>query len=441
MFTTAVFTAAACGLLASTANAHMVITSPVPYGADSLNNSPLDADGSDFPCKQRSGVYDITKMNNIAVGVPQQLAFQGGATHGGGSCQLSVTMDKQPTKSSKWKVIHSILGGCPNGASGNANGSPTYDSNPTFEWTMPKGMPNGEYTLAWTWFNKIGNREMYMNCAPITVTGGADNDDVLNTLPDMFEANIGNGCTTVESEDLVFPDPGKYVETAGSALGTSLSGTCQTAGSGGGSGASPSGYASGSGSGSTPASSPAAAPTGYHGGGAASSPAAGSSPAAAPTGGYGSGSGSGSGRGGSYSSPAAAPSVTGSPGADSGPGNGSSGGIVTVTTMATVTGSGPAPSAYSGGSPPSGSNRGSSGSGSSSNGTSGSSADSVACTTQDEIICMGENFFGVCDHGFARKQACSTGTRCSNGSIQKRSGSMRHLQHLKRRGGHHAGVL
>lgn len=200
-------------------------------------------------------------MNQIPVGVPQKLSFKGGATHGGGSCQLSVTLDKEPTKNSQWKVIHSILGGCPNSDTGNANGSPDYAGNPTFEYTMPKGMPNGEYTMAWTWFNKIGNREMYMNCAPITVTGGADNNDVLDTLPDMFVANIGNGCTTCENEDFVFPQCGRNVETVmKTALGSSTIGTCAVATGGAGSGSSgaapsaPVAY-------STPASSPAA-PTG-----------------------------------------------------------------------------------------------------------------------------------------------------------------------------------
>ncbi|KAF7185650.1 hypothetical protein HII31_12991 [Pseudocercospora fuligena] len=392
MFSTAFFTAAACGLFASSVNAHMVITSPVPYGADSLNNSPLEADGSDFPCKQRSGVYDVTKMNTIPVGVPQELSFKGGATHGGGSCQLSVTMDKQPTKSSKWKVVHSILGGCPNGASGNADGSPTYASNPSFQWSMPQGMPNGEYTLAWTWFNKIGNREMYMNCAPITVTGGADNDDTLNSLPDMFIANIPTSeCETVESEDLIFPNPGKYVETAGSALGTSLIGACTAGKAGsGGSDASPTSY--GGGSGSAPASS-SAAPTGYNGGGNGSGP----------------------------------------------------GGVVTVTTMATVTGNGPAPTGYSGGSGGSGgSGSGSSGSGGSesgSNGTSsgsGSSTGAVACSTNDEIMCMGDKQFGICDNGYARPMALAAGTSCSGGVISRRDGTAIHLAHLKRRMGHRA---
>lgn len=145
-----------CGLFTTCVNSHMIIRSPVPYGKDTLTTSPLENDGSDFPCKQRSGVYDISEMNNMPVGVPQQLAFTGGATHGGGSCQVSVTLDKEPTKDSDWKVIHSIIGGCPSNFTGNLSEDAESDGAAVFEFSMPKGMPNGQYTLAWTWFNKVG---------------------------------------------------------------------------------------------------------------------------------------------------------------------------------------------------------------------------------------------------------------------------------------------
>lgn len=422
--------AAACSLLVSSVNAHMVITSPVPYGADSLTNSPLEPDGSDFPCKQRSGVYDIGTMNQIPVGVPQKLSFKGGATHGGGSCQLSVTLDKEPTKNSQWKVIHSILGGCPNSDAGNANGSPDYAGNPTFEYTMPKGMPNGEYTMAWTWFNKIGNREMYMNCAPITVTGGADNNDVLDTLPDMFVANIGNGCTTCENEDFVFPQCGRNVETVmKTALGSSTIGTCAVATGGAGSGSSgaapsaPVAY-------STPASSPAA-PTGYGPGSGASAPAQGSAPDTAPTApSYG-----------TSSAAAQAPAPTGYGGASSAEGGPAGGGVatayevVTQTAMRTITADGPAPSGYASpaaSGPPETSDESGSSNKAAAGNTTSSSSKSVACTTQDEIICMDGGKFGICDNGFAVPMQLSDGMSCSAGVISKRSNMGRHLrQHIQ----------
>jgi hypothetical protein len=492
MYSNALYTAvAACALLASSVNAHMVITSPVPYGQDSLSNAPLEPDGSDFPCKQRDGVYDLTKMNEIQVGVPNKLAFKGGASHGGGSCQLSVTMDEKPDKNSKWKVIHSIIGGCPNGASGNVDGSPNYAENPTFDYTMPKGMPNGKYTMAWTWFNKIGNREMYMNCAPIHVSGGADNNDALDSLPDMFVANIGNGCTVCEGQNFVFPQCGLNVETVlNTALGSSTIGTCPT----GEAGSSGSG-----GSGSGPASSPAAptpppsssadavAPTGaapsvYEpapGAGAPSGSAAGpvpsgygsgpsGPPAAAPS--YDDGSYKPSGVSGSAPSSAAAPGPAPTPYGGPQPGPGGNGpqiktDVVMYTQWATVTAEGPAPSGYqpptahpgsqgagspagvpagppAGAAPPAygpPANKGKADTGS--NGTSdseGCSGDAVPCQGQDSVVCMPGGKFGLCNNGCAVPRALATGTECAGGKVTRRDTAKRHvLRHLKSHHGHH----
>lgn len=207
----------------ATTNAHMMMKTPVPYGKSTLNNSPLDGKGSDFPCKQRPGVYDAEGASNIMpIGVNQTLSFIGSAVHGGGSCQVSLTTDLQPTKSSKWMVIDSIIGGCPASAPGNLGEDPNGSGASTFQFSVPQGVSPGKYTLAWTWFNKVGNREMYMNCAPVTVTTGSSKRDVEEvgfskraTLPDMFLANIGNGCATQDSIDLLFPDPGQVVQYAG----------------------------------------------------------------------------------------------------------------------------------------------------------------------------------------------------------------------------------
>ena len=220
------------------AAAHMLMKTPAPYGAATLNNSPLDASGSDYPCKQRPGVYEAAaSKNTMAVGAPQTLSFTGSAVHGGGSCQLAITKDLKPTKDSKFGVILSIEGGCPSGASGNLGNDPSGSGASTFQYTIPAGIAPGDYTLAWTWFNKVGNREMYMNCAPITVTGGSGKRDLndtiipgvedevfekrdLSSLPPMFKANIqsvSGDCHTKESTDLVFPDPGKNVIKAGKA--------------------------------------------------------------------------------------------------------------------------------------------------------------------------------------------------------------------------------
>lgn len=240
--------------LHSFTNAHVEIETPVPYGAGdaapALDTNPLKADGSDFPCKQRPEVYKVVKQNMMAIGQPQTLSFRGQATHGGGSCQISLSTDKEPTKDSVWKVILSIEGGCPSKNPGNVGPDPFGYGADKFQYQIPPEVPLGDYTLAFTWFNKIGEREMYMNCAPVTVTGSGKrdldgfeesdnstmtevNDGIfkrdMSSLPDMFVANIGNGCTTGESgTDLAFPTEnlGKIVQRINSGPLTPPVGNC-----------------------------------------------------------------------------------------------------------------------------------------------------------------------------------------------------------------------
>ncbi|KAI9775409.1 MAG: hypothetical protein M1816_005937 [Peltula sp. TS41687] len=196
----------------------MVLNSPAPYARSTLDNSPLAANGSDYPCKQRDGVYDLEGASNfIALGSTQLLAFTGSAVHGGESCQFSITYDMNPTKDSVFKVIHSIIGGCPaRGVKRNLLSDPNGKNTSRFNFKIPDHLSTGEATLAWTWFNKLGVRHMFMNCAPATITrsdgsfrqhanDGPEND--LNKLPDMFTA------TTLDSKDLKFPNPGSSVET------------------------------------------------------------------------------------------------------------------------------------------------------------------------------------------------------------------------------------
>jgi hypothetical protein len=211
--------------MAASTNAHMIMKSPVPYGASTLNNSPLEASGDDFPCKQRPGVYDAEGASNIlAIGEPQTLSFTGSAVHGGGSCQVSLTTDLQPTRDSKWMVIKSIEGGCPANVAGNLPEDPSGNGAGQFQYTIPDGISPGEYTIAWTWFNKLGNREMYMNCAGATVVGAKSKRyasrpkiEKRADFPNMFVANLAkiNDCKTPEGFDYNFQNPGSDVASQG----------------------------------------------------------------------------------------------------------------------------------------------------------------------------------------------------------------------------------
>ncbi|TDZ35729.1 Glucokinase [Colletotrichum spinosum] len=234
-------------------SAHMVMTDPAPLrsktnpntspgSADYSYSSPLSAGGSDYPCKGYLGLLGTSEAAPVAewnAGGKYSVSISSGASHGGGSCQISLSFDGGKT----FKVIHSYVGGCPTEGGGDLG------------FTLPADTPSSdEAVLAWSWFNKVGNREMYMNCAVIKVSGGSGGGD-FDSRPDIFRANT-NGCRTVDSKDVMFPNPGPDVDL-NSADAVPPTGDCGSGsgsgsggGSGGGSGAGNPGSGSGSGSGS-----------------------------------------------------------------------------------------------------------------------------------------------------------------------------------------------
>ncbi|XXH04567.1 hypothetical protein Hte_010984 [Hypoxylon texense] len=202
---------------ATLAHGHMIMQSPKPFGGPDLDNSPLTS--SNYPCKLKGDPATFYKGdlgNTMAVGETQTLSFKGSAVHGGGSCQLAVTDDLQPSATTSWKVIQSIEGGCP---SKSGSGPDTYD------FQIPDGFAPGKYVFAWTWVSKLaGQGEFYMNCAPITVTAGkkraADNATAAapgGSFPELFVANLAeiNECKTQPSTDVEYPVPGSDVKNYG----------------------------------------------------------------------------------------------------------------------------------------------------------------------------------------------------------------------------------
>ncbi|CAL3966795.1 hypothetical protein PZA11_003279 [Diplocarpon coronariae] len=202
---------------------HTFMQNPVPFASQLRSNGPMSRDGSDWPCSGEKDFDPAGVMNIWQRGSTQYLQAMGGASHGGGSCQISVTRDMKPTRYSEWKVIHSIHGGCPirNLADANYGLSATALLPSVYNFTIPDWLHVGQGVMAWTWYGRWSVPEMYMNCAPIMILGGgtdtnttdAAREKKFDAAPLIFEANNGNGCWTANQGSCVeFPEPGDSLE-------------------------------------------------------------------------------------------------------------------------------------------------------------------------------------------------------------------------------------
>ncbi|KAI5847385.1 hypothetical protein DFP73DRAFT_630657 [Morchella snyderi] len=189
----------------SLAAAHVLMSSPPAFGyaknpyvtsPDYDLNFPIK--GAQFPCKQYHKDFARGAGRSVATwpaGSMQSFRTEGAAVHGGGSCQVSLSFDEGKT----FRVIKSWIGSCP-------------AENTPFNFAIPSAAPSGAALFAWTWFNKIGNREMYMNCAAVTITGGGSGFASMVDNPRVFVAQIGtNACTVREGVPVEFPNPGAVV--------------------------------------------------------------------------------------------------------------------------------------------------------------------------------------------------------------------------------------
>ncbi|KAI0539279.1 hypothetical protein GGR58DRAFT_243989 [Xylaria digitata] len=220
--------AAALTAFAAVANGHITMKKPVPFGSVGSNkvltSSPLTS--ANYPCQVSSNPATFYSKdgidNNMEKGVNQTISFDGSAVHGGGSCQLALTKDPQPSASTSWQVILSIEGGCP---------SKTGTGTDEYEFMIPDSIEDGDWVFAWTWISKLsGGPEYYMNCAPVTISGGgsAKRDVSQNEtmelftrdtqLPELMVSNLAeiNDCVSELSTDPQYPNPGPNLSRPGS---------------------------------------------------------------------------------------------------------------------------------------------------------------------------------------------------------------------------------
>ncbi|KID87856.1 hypothetical protein MGU_05094 [Metarhizium guizhouense ARSEF 977] len=220
---------------ASFAAGHMQMKYPPPLRSgfnkfttnqDYDMTSPMDSRGGNFPCRGGLKVIDSPQgqpVDEWTAGLQYNFTITGGAWHRGGSCQASLSYDK----GSSFKVIKSYEGGCPL-----STGETSY----TFK--VPEDAPAGDCVFSWSWFNFEGNREMYQNCAVVTIKADPRRKKrgtamAMSQRPDMFVANVGNGCSTTEGTDLKFPQPGPDVAKENGAKLKGPVGNCQKPAPGG----------------------------------------------------------------------------------------------------------------------------------------------------------------------------------------------------------------
>ncbi|TGZ80455.1 hypothetical protein EX30DRAFT_331923 [Ascodesmis nigricans] len=195
-------------------SAHMSMKDPPPFRYKSnphLVSEPdydMSAPLGTYPCKGYHSDFGAASGKSVAtyeIGGSYSIELEGSAVHGGGSCQISLSYDAGTT----FSVIQSYIGNCVN---------PNPSGSQKFAFTIPSNAPKGDAILAWTWFNVIGNREMYMNCASVTINSSSSGSIISGRStsssslgPALFVANIGNECTTAEGSAVDFPNPGENV--------------------------------------------------------------------------------------------------------------------------------------------------------------------------------------------------------------------------------------
>lgn len=131
------------------AQAHMQMIDPSPFRDPQAHRSgeapdynilmPLAADGSNFACKGYHLNTPWTTVRTYNVGDTYTMRLKGSATHGGGSCQLSLSFDG----GNEFRVIKSIEGGCPEAMK--------------YDFKIPEDLNRGlsrktQGLFAWTWY-------------------------------------------------------------------------------------------------------------------------------------------------------------------------------------------------------------------------------------------------------------------------------------------------
>ncbi|RKP36405.1 hypothetical protein BJ085DRAFT_2703, partial [Dimargaris cristalligena] len=171
-------------------SAHMMPETPCPRGSplESCNypekdyslKSPISTDGvPNAPlCHHTTPYSSPVATYKAGESIPVKFA-EGGATHGGGHCEFSLSYDGGET----FVAIQTILKTC-------------FTEGLTFSVPIPEDAPSSDKVVfAWSWVNAVGNREFYMTCSDIAIEG---KDGGSISGPPMLHPNYGDGPTIGE---------------------------------------------------------------------------------------------------------------------------------------------------------------------------------------------------------------------------------------------------
>ncbi|OMJ12526.1 hypothetical protein AYI70_g9063 [Smittium culicis] len=106
----------------------------------------------------------------------------GGAAHGGGHCQFSLSYDGGKT----FVVVYEQLRYCFFDGPSSSNSASVLN----YKFTLPESVPaSNSVVFAWSWVNAVGNREFYMNCADVAINSNSNSF----SGKQMVIANYGPG--------------------------------------------------------------------------------------------------------------------------------------------------------------------------------------------------------------------------------------------------------
>ncbi|KAJ1732970.1 hypothetical protein LPJ72_003114 [Coemansia sp. Benny D160-2] len=258
-------------LLAGLAAGHISLISPCPRYSSVGTDCPSLPSGQSIDTQMNAPISSVTlgtsePLCKHTVPWPTPAAtWKAGETvtvkfnpnaaiHSGGNMEFSISYDGGKTFAVVYQVLrYAFLNSKPAGLTNTAEVL-------EYSFKLPEDLPNSDSAVfAWTWVNASGNREFYMNCADVKITGSSSSS---YTAKEVTIANYP-GYPTIPEFDGNYDTGINYYTTDAKNITVSPSGSSGGSGSG----------STDTGSSSSPSYSSSADAAGSDGSGAASSAA------------------------------------------------------------------------------------------------------------------------------------------------------------------------